>query len=197
MTRDPGLGPIAPSCRTSWAQTRTSPRTSPSSSRSASRGRGTKPGRVRSTCSLEASRTSCPAAAEPAAAADGSAIRGPLLSASSDGQLLCWGADQCNGSLTAARGWGDHALLAEFLTLITFDPNGAGGRGPRSTAGRHRYVGAGRRPGTSEHTGLVGRIDVRADLPQITVEHRAHRRSRRHLRAGSAAKDSTGTGTFE
>lgn len=32
------------------------------------------------------------------------------------------GSDQCNGSLTAARGCGDHARRAEFLTLIAFDP---------------------------------------------------------------------------
>jgi hypothetical protein len=57
----------------------------------ASRWRGTNPGRGPGTCSSVASRTSCPAAAGPGgAAAHGSAIRDPLLSASSDGQLRRW-----------------------------------------------------------------------------------------------------------
>src|SRR5260221_7801989 len=76
------------------AQTTTSPRASPSSSRTASRGRGTKPGRGRGTCSLVASRTSCPDTATPPQAAH-PAARPAMASVAA-------GYDDCNRWLAAA-----------------------------------------------------------------------------------------------
>jgi hypothetical protein len=92
---------------------------------------------------------------------------------------------------------GDHALLAEFLTLIAFDPTALEAVEPdqlqaaidtsaQAVAQAPPSIPAWWAGSTSEPT-----------CPRSPLSTEPIADPRRHLRAGSAAKDSTGTGTFE
>jgi pimeloyl-ACP methyl ester carboxylesterase len=64
---------------------------------------------------------------------------------------------------------GDHVLLAKYLTLAAFGPAALQAAPPgelRAGIGALAQVIA---PGTPEHTDLVGRVDVRADLARVSV----------------------------